>query len=308
VASVPESLGMWKVLTGSCKVDVMGCLTSPNFPAYYGTSQSCKVFVDREKAKPISAVTFSTEAKFDILAINGQRFSGTNGPKYLTPRGTIVWTSDSLDRSVGWRLCPLPPRQTPPPGYSGLWVASGPCSIGTTGCAVSPNYPQNYGHDQKCSIEAINMINPTITASSFLTEATYDYMQVNGQRLSGSSGPTNAIVSGPITWSSDYATAKSGWKICPVSRPAAQSTGATATGRSSNLGTVAPAARGGTRDTSGTMFMGLSIQYAALLGLVSVVAVLGSVWLCRRGRSTRAEPDKPWNQTTYGRKAGWDGL
>merc|ERR1712079_92118 len=58
-------------------------------------------------------------------------------------------------------------------------------------------------------------------------------------------------------------------------------------------------------DTSGTMFMGLSIQYAALLGLVSVVAVLGSVWLCRRGRSTRAEPDKPGTKLLMGaRRAG----
>jgi hypothetical protein len=174
--------------------------------------------------------------------------------------------------------------------------------MGSTGCALSPNYPQHYGPDQKCSIEAINMINPTIAASSFLTEMTYDYMQVNGQKFSGTDGPRNVVVSGPITWSSDYATAKSGWKICSVSRADAQSKGAIAKGRSSNLGKVA-AARGGTGDTSGNMFM----FYAAALGLVAVMTVLGSLWFCRRSKST-ANTDIPWNKTTYGRKAGWDGL
>jgi len=293
---------MWQVLKGSCSVDTEGCLSSPNFPAYYGTSQSCKVFVNSAKTKPISAVTFLTEAEYDILAINGQRYSGRNGPSDVTPQGTIIWTSDSIDRNQGWKLCPVLPRETPPPGYSGLWVTSGTCSIDSKGCAVSPNYPQQYGNDQACSIAAINMINPAITAQSFLTEMTFDYMQVNGQKFSGTAGPQKVAVIGPITWSSDYATAKDGWKICKAPPPPpAQRAGATATkGSSSSSSTVAPAAG----DATGNSFMWLLV----LIGLTSALTGVCAFRRFKRSPNSYVNMDTPFDKTTYGRKAGWDGL
>jgi len=255
-----------------------------------------------KKTKPISAVHFSTEAQFDILAINGQRYSGTVGPKHVTPQGTVVWTSDSIDHNSGWQLCPSPPRGTPPPGYSGFWVSSGACSVDSTGCVASPNYPHQYGNDQACSIEAINMINPTITAQSFLTETAHDYMTVNGQQYSGTDGPRKVVVSGPITWSSDYATAKSGWRVCKeaVSGPDAQGAAATATGRSSSLSTVAPV--GG--DASSGMFLWV----AAAMGLTAATAAVCSVRYCSQSKRNYVNMDTPFEKTTYGRKAGWDGL
>lgn len=296
---------MWKVLMGSCVVDAKGCLTSPNYPAFYGTSQGCKVSVIEERATPINAVEFKTEAQYDILAINGKRYSGTDGPRGVTPQGTVVWTSDSMDRNRGWKLCPGTPwiaspasPRSPPPGYSGFWVASGLCTVDSTGCVVSPNYPQPYGHNQDCSIQAINMINPTISADNFLTEMTYDYMEVNGKRFSGTNGPKRVAVVGPITWTSDYAQAKAGWRLCRevATHPVTQRTGATAT-RPSSKGTVAPPPQP----------QGSFMWVAALLGITATITACGFMYR-RRSRSKSTNMESPYEKTTYGRKAGWDGL
>jgi len=128
--SLSQSSSMWQVLKGSCTVDREDCLTSPNFPAYYGTSQSCKVFVNTNKVKPVSAVTFATEVKYDVLAINGQKYSGGNGPRGVIPRDVIVWTSDSIDRTQGWKLCPDRPKEPPPP-RAGVTAAGRSKSSGT---------------------------------------------------------------------------------------------------------------------------------------------------------------------------------
>jgi len=107
---------------------------------------------------------------------------------------------------------------TPRPEFTNnsFWnVTSGPCIIDSNGCAISPNWPKNYGNDETCVIA----INPNqrpepIFSSSFNTEYKHDYLVVNKVRFSGLDGPWNVIPQENIIWKSDYSVTNAGWKIC----------------------------------------------------------------------------------------------
>ncbi|CAE7251023.1 Caln1 [Symbiodinium sp. CCMP2592] len=63
---------------------------------------------------------FATEAKYDVLTVNGMRYSGVSGDSFTEPAlavgdvfvlwTDIVWESDYRDSNIGWKLCvdPLP--------------------------------------------------------------------------------------------------------------------------------------------------------------------------------------------------------
>merc|ERR1719183_2289439 len=99
------------------------------------------------------------------------------GPSPITPRGNLVWTSDTSVGKSGWRLCappaPLPgstlatmPNQTlatmpgpPAPAaaptsapQSGPWkVLEGACTV-VGGCVQSSNYTDGYNDMEHCVI------------------------------------------------------------------------------------------------------------------------------------------------------------
>jgi len=107
-----------------------------------------------------------------------------------------------------------PPPPTPAPAMS----ARGPCVLDAAGCVSSPNFPSNYGSNERCTIGP-NF--GTITVESFDTENNWDKLFVDGTTYMGSNGPAGVNAVGDITWNSDGSVSKKGWKICgPVPTPA----------------------------------------------------------------------------------------
>jgi len=93
------------VTSGDCTV-VGYCVQSPNYPAKYGNSEFCDIAVNPDGAEPILVVDFKTEIDYDVLTVNGEKYSGTTGPEGVTPTGVITWASDYSIRGTGWQLCP----------------------------------------------------------------------------------------------------------------------------------------------------------------------------------------------------------
>jgi len=88
----------------------------------------------------------------------------------------------------------------------------------------SANYPQNYGANQKCTVEIDEATAAPIVVESFDVESYFDYLIVNGNTYSGTSGPDGVTPTGSMLWSSDFSVQRSGWRLCmpalaPASRP-----------------------------------------------------------------------------------------
>ncbi|CAK0869735.1 unnamed protein product [Prorocentrum cordatum] len=152
------------------------------------------------------------------------------GPQNITPSTSIYWSSDNDYARLGWRLCadavptPSPPLTdvppTPPPATPALaqmWAAaSGACTVNGS-CVESPNYPQNYGSSQACTLEVNLALAAPIQVESFDVESYFDYLLVNGKRYYGTSGPTGVTPLSSVTWSSDHEGTRSGWRLCAES-------------------------------------------------------------------------------------------
>jgi len=92
--------------TQPCDLHDDGCWTSPNFPEDYNNSQECIISY---KFGKIQVVEFNTEEGYDIMTVNGKRYSGTVGPQGVVPINEhIIWTSDSSITRKGWKICPFP--------------------------------------------------------------------------------------------------------------------------------------------------------------------------------------------------------
>jgi len=105
IQEVPTPSSMWSV-NGSCSVDADDCLTSPNFPQNYGSSESCYVTV-LWPHHPAIVADFRTEQEHDMLTINGINYSGSQIPYMMRMDGEMIWTSDQGSQKAGWRICPL---------------------------------------------------------------------------------------------------------------------------------------------------------------------------------------------------------
>ena len=124
-------------------------------------------------------------------------------------------------------LCPSPPPPPPPSLY--FTVTSGPCTVDPSApnCIRSPNFPSGYGNFQACSITSTALaIGRPLTATSFDTEAGYDYLHIPSHpsgtltAFSGSTGPSNFILGpGTIRWSANLYHASTGWRVCSHSWP-----------------------------------------------------------------------------------------
>eukprot|EP00959_Pyramimonas_sp_CCMP1952_P323643 6773208-Pyramimonas_sp.AAC.1 len=85
-----------------------------------------------------------------------------------------------------------------------MWGAiTGPCTLDGT-CVESPNYPQNYGTDEGCTLEIDLGAAAPIVVESFNTESYFDTLTVNGVSYSGSVGPSGITPTADIVWSSDF--------------------------------------------------------------------------------------------------------
>jgi len=100
-----------------------------------------------------------------------------------------------------------------------LWmILSGPCTI-RDGCIQSPNYPENYSNNQRCTILVNETLAKPIEVVSFNTEYGYDKMYINGRPFSGRRNPSKIVPRYAISWESDEDTTDKGWKLCPGQHP-----------------------------------------------------------------------------------------
>ena len=83
-----------------------GCITNDNYPQAYDNQEFCEISVQQPLLGSVSAVSFDTEGGWDFLTINGDGYSGANGPQGVTPTTTITWSSDYMVTKSGWKLCP----------------------------------------------------------------------------------------------------------------------------------------------------------------------------------------------------------
>jgi len=142
---------------------------------------------------------------------------------FMQPLGSGIALDEYLEKA---RRCAtsVPGPPTPAPGFS----VQGPCSqMDADGCVTSPNYPGNYGSNERCTIGP-NF--GTIRVDAFDTERNGDKMFVNGEARSGHSGyahegprsmeGVNSV--GYIEWFSDVSANSKGWKICSENPPSTE--------------------------------------------------------------------------------------
>eukprot|EP00439_Symbiodinium_sp_Y106_P032464 s4410_g3.t2 len=103
-----EQAGIWKSVTRPCQLDEDGCVTSHNFPKFYGAQEHCSIEIEKSLAGPLNVTDFDTENNHDFLTVNGKAYSGSAGPQGIVPVESIVWRSDNSVSKRGWRLCPPP--------------------------------------------------------------------------------------------------------------------------------------------------------------------------------------------------------
>ena len=89
------------------------------------------------------------------------------------------------------------------------------CSI-TDGGSCFTDGPGNYVSGGGCTIQTNAPI--LVTATSFITEYSYDYLTIDGVRYEGAVGPRNVAVAAGrnITWSTDSAISFPGFVVCAV--------------------------------------------------------------------------------------------
>ena len=90
---------------------------------------------------------FLTEQDYDLLWVNGQSYSYTEGPDGVEAEGQIEWTSDTQGTEKGWSICADSPTPSPTSPISVV----GMCDADDW-CVSSPKSPQNYGKLFFCSI------------------------------------------------------------------------------------------------------------------------------------------------------------
>lgn len=174
-APPPTAAPAFTVTGTGCVKEANGCVKTKNFPNAYGNKEACEISLGYPK---IEVQKFETEgSNYDYLEVNGHKFSGGSAPGLsgLTPTTKITWTSDFVQTSEGWKICPqggggsptpppaqptpapasptplpsptpAPPTPTSPPTSTGTNVVSGPPGPpGTDGVAGPPGPSGNQG-------------------------------------------------------------------------------------------------------------------------------------------------------------------
>jgi hypothetical protein len=222
---VPQNNTVFSMSGGLCTVTASGCVTSPDIGGSYANGRSCVIRVNTETAGPLTVQSFDTEADFDVLVVNGIRFSGGNAAKDLlegtVPFEDIVWFSDGMTQGGGWEICssekvPMEEGLDPATVFN---VLSGDCAIDTEGCASSPHFPDAYQSNETCTIGVDPQNTLPIVVDAFKTESHVDNLEVNGVNYSYISAPWGVVPQGNIKWVSDADMAGAGWKICLQKTP-----------------------------------------------------------------------------------------
>eukprot|EP00438_Fugacium_kawagutii_P015652 Skav229949 [mRNA] locus=scaffold2665:176073:177371:- [translate_table: standard] len=97
-----------------------------------------------------------------------------------------------------------------------MWaVVKGNCTKDSSGCIMSPGFPQNYTAQSLCVIAVNSSAAVPIKVVNFSTEHNYDSLISDCQYFSGKKGPEGIVPQNPMFWYSDELVTSSGWKLCP---------------------------------------------------------------------------------------------
>ena len=212
----------------------------------HGNNEHCTVRANM--ALYVSAAYFMTENYWDYVDINGTRWSGSHGPvnEYMWQGETFRWYADGSIAYGGWVLCgtldpaqnlppltppPPPPNPSPPPpihapapphvsGQMFVILGNGTryCELTNGGTCFSDGTGQ-HGNYESCDVRTTRPL--YLTASYFSTERYWDYVEVLGERYSGSTGPVNVnLTAGAlIHWHADGSVTYGGFIICGTPEP-----------------------------------------------------------------------------------------
>jgi len=100
--SPSPSPGSWQLSGTGCTMNGQ-CIQSNNYPGSYGNSEQCSIALSGDVSITVQA--FNTESSYDILTVQGVRYSGTSGPRSGSYTGSISWSSDYSVTRSGWKLC-----------------------------------------------------------------------------------------------------------------------------------------------------------------------------------------------------------
>ncbi|CAK0889422.1 unnamed protein product [Prorocentrum cordatum] len=133
------------------------------------------------------------------------------------------WIDGCFESTMTDRICidsqtyvyvQVAPTPSPVAQEYSMWAAvTGYCTLDGS-CVESHNFPQNYNNNQGCILEISAEFSAPIIVESFNTEASFDYLTVNGQLYSGSAGPSGITPTSSISWTSDHTITQSGWRLC----------------------------------------------------------------------------------------------
>ena len=85
------------------------CTSSPNYLGDYSASDHCVICVEQGAA--LHRLEFLTEQDYDLLWVNGQSYSYTEGLDGVEGEGHIEWTSDTKGRRRSGASVPMRRRQ-----------------------------------------------------------------------------------------------------------------------------------------------------------------------------------------------------
>eukprot|EP00929_Paragymnodinium_shiwhaense_P097486 TRINITY_DN5914_c0_g2_i1.p1 TRINITY_DN5914_c0_g2~~TRINITY_DN5914_c0_g2_i1.p1 ORF type:complete len:607 (-),score=127.06 TRINITY_DN5914_c0_g2_i1:202-2022(-) len=102
--AAPAASFEWSV-SGACTIDDQGCISSGNYPLDYANGGKCTI-TNAAALGVIEVDGFNTEIGYDVLTVNGEKYSGTTGPHGVTPTADITWQADSDLAAMGWKICP----------------------------------------------------------------------------------------------------------------------------------------------------------------------------------------------------------
>ena len=106
----PSPTCAFSTVSGQCTVEY-DCISSANYPGDYSASDHCVICV--EQSTELHLLVFITEQDFDLLWVNGQSYSYTEGPDGVEAEGQIGWTSDTQKTEKGWSICTDAPTPSP---------------------------------------------------------------------------------------------------------------------------------------------------------------------------------------------------
>mmetsp|Transcript_41619 Transcript_41619/g.89349 ORF Transcript_41619/g.89349 Transcript_41619/m.89349 type:complete len:674 (-) Transcript_41619:54-2075(-) len=209
------------IVSGDCAIvaDEPACVTSQNYPNYYGVDESCTMNFASGEAMVLSVVSFSTETTYDYLTVNGNDYSGSaDGLDGVLASGQMTWVSDFSTTATGWKICASEHGSD-----TGVWtIYAGDCEIDTEEpeCITSPNFPENYDDSNFCQMGLAGSSGKYLEVTDFATESCCDYLSVQSDS-SWFAGDDPGVLHGwyltptsHLYWTSDTSMTYRGWRIC----------------------------------------------------------------------------------------------